>query len=97
MHTPTLPYPTHTPSLIMCAIVTKTPPTCIATDQQNMATDYRDDARELVQSLLLSVIQKAIVEEGENQTQWPSINEFNQKSGEQAVETFIEVMFTEIL
>lgn len=53
--------------------------------------DYQSEARELVQSLIISCLQKLASEETDQVIQWSSVAEFTPQTGQSAIEQLIKV------
>lgn len=53
--------------------------------------DYQSEARELVQSLIISCLQKLASEETDQVIQWSSVAEFTPETGQSAIEQLIKV------
>ena len=53
--------------------------------------DYQSEARELVQSLIISCLQKLASEETDQVIQWSPVAEFTPEAGQSAIEQLIKV------
>lgn len=53
--------------------------------------DYQSEARELVQSLIISCLQKLASEETDQVIQWSSVAEFTPETGQSDIEQLIKV------